>query len=150
MQVQAKVDASKTVRAVDGWARALDGAVAFAITKAAEVTRREMVGPEGLKKYPRHKKGTPTPSPPGEPPAQITTKLRTTTRVGDRVRKGFAQYEQVAGPTMVYARAQEFGVPSRKLPARPYVEPAYKRVRDRNIAFDAFRAELTRRLGGAR
>jgi hypothetical protein len=148
MQVQAKVDVAPVQRAMNDWTRALDAAVAIGITRAAQVTMREMVGPEGLKKYPRHKGDKP--SPPGEPPAQRTTKLRTTVRVGDRIRRGFAEYEQVTGPTMVYARAQEFGNPRQNLPARPYVQPAFERVVARRIAYDAFVAELARRLGGAR
>jgi hypothetical protein len=72
-----------------------------------------------------HPKGTPTPSPPGEPPAVVTGSLRRSVIV--QTVHGIEPYVDV-GPTMVYGRAQELGWPDGGLPARPYVEPARRIV----------------------
>lgn len=57
-----------------------------------------------------HKKGTPTPSTPGNPPTNITGTLRRSI-VAKTTRKGFAKYEAQIGPTVIYGRAVELGHP---------------------------------------
>lgn len=75
-----------------------------------------------------HKRGTPTPSLPGEPPALISGALRRSVKISGRGgRKGV--YTGSVGPTMIYSRIQELGgVAGRNhrasLPARPYLKPA--------------------------
>lgn len=75
-----------------------------------------------------HRRGTPTPAPPGEPPAKISGNLaRTVKGRGPRlVRRGV--YMAEVGPTAVYSRIQELGGDTGRghrthLPARPYVKP---------------------------
>lgn len=81
-----------------------------------------------------HKKGEPTPSPPGQPPALITGTLRRSIKVtGPMAAAGPYAYEAQIGPTVVYGRIQELGgVCGRNrattLPARPYLTPAYNDV----------------------
>ncbi|MGW2920425.1 hypothetical protein ACWDBF_21540 [Streptomyces angustmyceticus] len=80
-----------------------------------------------------HRKGTPTPSAPGEPPSLVTGTLRRSIKVVGPHPLGMARWEAQVGPTAVYGRIQELGGPTGRggateLPARPYVAPAYERV----------------------
>lgn len=75
-----------------------------------------------------HKRGTPTPSPPGEPPAKISGHLARTVkgRGPQMVRRGVFMAE--VGPTAAYSRIQELGGRTgaghrATLPARPYIKP---------------------------
>jgi hypothetical protein len=75
-----------------------------------------------------HKRGTPTPSPAGEPPAKISGHLaRMVKGRGPRmVRRGVWMAE--IGPTAVYSRIQELGGWTGRghrthLPPRPYIKP---------------------------
>jgi len=75
-----------------------------------------------------HKRGTPTPAPPGEPPAKISGHLARSVkgRGPQLVRRGVWSAE--VGPTAVYSRIQELGGTTGRhhrthLPARPYVKP---------------------------
>lgn len=75
-----------------------------------------------------HKRGTPTPAPPGEPPAKVSGHLaRTVKGRGPRmVRRGVWMAE--IGPTAVYSRIQELGGDTGRdgrtvLPPRPYIKP---------------------------
>jgi hypothetical protein len=56
-----------------------------------------------------HKKGTPTPSSPGQPPTNITGNLRRS--ISSSVKRGFGlSYIATVGPTMIYSRALELGM----------------------------------------
>lgn len=75
-----------------------------------------------------HRRGTPTPSPAGEPPAKISGNLARTVRSrGPRMlRRGV--WEAEIGPTAVYSRIQELGGHTGRghrthLPPRPYMKP---------------------------
>lgn len=77
-----------------------------------------------------HRRGTPTPSAPGEPPALITGALRGSFDILGPTETGAATWRAVLGPTAVYARIQELGGQTGRnhattLPARPYLRPAY-------------------------
>lgn len=94
-----------------------------------------------------HPEGTPTTSPPGEPPALVTGTLMRSVRVrGPFPGRRRHTYRSQIGPTAVYARIQELGGRVRKarhsgqigpqrsggytrIPKRPYVKPATNRVR---------------------
>lgn len=81
-----------------------------------------------------HDPGTPTPSPPGDPPAKITGALRDSFKVTGPIGGGGA-YTSVLGPTIVYARIQELGGVTGRghattLPPRPYFKPAFERLRE--------------------
>lgn len=88
-----------------------------------------------------HQRNTPTPSPPGEPPALITGRLRSSFDIAGPTETGAGAWMSVMGPTVVYARIQELGGRAGRghrsvLPARPYLRPAIEatvndgRVRD--------------------
>ncbi|MGE7437942.1 hypothetical protein [Kitasatospora sp. NPDC001175] len=73
-----------------------------------------------------HPPGTPTPSPPGEPPAKITGRLWDSFELAGPTATGFGVWTSVMGPTAPYARIQELGGRANhsELPARPYFRPA--------------------------
>jgi phage gpG-like protein len=75
-----------------------------------------------------HKKNTPTPSQPGEPPATVSGSLMRSIQVQGPTGLG-GMYSASTGPTMIYSRIQELGGAAGKghrvaLPARPYMAPA--------------------------
>lgn len=73
-----------------------------------------------------HKRGTKTPSKHGEPPTNISGDLRRSIKYNSK-RKGFASYEVIAGPTMIYGRAVELGQSRWGAGVNyPYVKPAAK------------------------
>jgi hypothetical protein len=100
-------------------------ALAMALDFTAEVKTNE------LTRY-THAEGTPTPSPPGEPPALISGALRGSVYPQPPVSEG-AQAEVTVGGTVIYARIQELGGWAGRghasyLPPRPYLKPAAERV----------------------
>lgn len=78
-----------------------------------------------------HARGTPTPSAPGSPPAQISGDLERSVMVTGHIElPGYA--ETRVAPTTIYARIQELGGwagvgHQTYLPPRPYVRPAILR-----------------------
>lgn len=71
-----------------------------------------------------HRKGTPTPSSPGEPPSLVSGTLRRGVMVNGPTSTG-AGFTASIGPTSVYGRIQELGGDTghSTLPARPYMAP---------------------------
>lgn len=128
MQVQAHLSNTKVIDHFKNMPDKLDLLVKQGVQNVSKQALREITGKEGLSKYGRHKKGTSTPSPAGEPPAQISTMLRRSVTIMPMRRKGFAHYSQETMPTMVYARTQELGDPTRSIPARPFIAPARNRL----------------------
>lgn len=82
-----------------------------------------------------HPEGTPTTSPPGEPPALVTgTLMRSVTPRGPFPGRRPHQTVGTVGPTAAYARIQDLGGRAgrkyrSRLPARPYAKRATDRVR---------------------
>jgi phage gpG-like protein len=79
-----------------------------------------------------HSRGTPTPSPPGSPPALISGALRRSVMTIPGPVSGYRASVTVGG-TIVYARIQELGGRAGRnhaslLPPRPYLRPAAERV----------------------
>ena len=153
MRVTAKVEDHGVGKRFEVMPIVLDTAVRKAVAKLSGLAVKEITGREGLSKYPRHAAGTKTPSPAGEPPAQMTTMLRRTVTIMPMRRVGFAHYAQETMPTMVYARIQELGgtvnLPNGGtaiIPARPYVAPARKRLVDSGRAKEVFRDHVIREL----
>lgn len=146
MRVTATSDVQRLVRLYQNAPQRINSAVRIATTSVGVLVQREMTGPLGLRKYPRHPRGTPTKSEPGEPPAQVTTKLRTTTRRTPAQAEGFAKYSVSVFPTVGYARAQEKGRSEINLPARPFVAPTRQRVIDSGAALKLYRDTMARRL----
>lgn len=72
-----------------------------------------------------HPPGTPTPSPPGSPPSLITGNLRRSIQVEGPQATGAASWSVSVGAESVYARVQELGGGPSRLPARPYMAPAF-------------------------
>lgn len=80
-----------------------------------------------------HSRGTPTPSPPGSPPAIITGSLRRSV-ITQPPTGGGGVWSAAGGPTIVYSRIQELGGRAGRghrtvLPPRPYVRPAVNQLR---------------------
>jgi phage gpG-like protein len=79
-----------------------------------------------------HRKGTPTPSAPGEPPSLITGNLRRSITVDGPHPAGITGWQGEVGPTAEYGRIQELGgiagAHDSILPARPYMQPAWEKV----------------------
>lgn len=105
--------------------------------KAAEamglLLQRELVTGE-YRRY-SHPPGTKTPSPPGQPPALVTGRLRASVRkepASGARQVGPHRFQTKVGPTTVYGRIQELGGRTGRnhatvLPARPAVMPAVAR-----------------------
>lgn len=146
MRISASSDADKLARVYALAPGRINTAVRVATNSVGGLIQRELTGPLALRKYPRHPPGTPTPSPPGEPPAQVSTKLRTTVMRSSAVPVGFAKYSVSVFPTMGYARAQEKGRSEIRLPARPFVAPTRQRVMDSGAALRLYQSQISRRL----
>jgi phage gpG-like protein len=92
-----------------------------------------------------HKKGTPTPSQPGEPPSLITGQLRRSTKIVPAVPIFTGAWQSSVGPTAAYARVQELGGTTgrsgaTRLPARPYLGPTVREMISSGELWMAFRS----------
>lgn len=122
---------------------AVDRATPRAMSEGLRIVERSVK--KILRTY-THPEGTPTTSPPGQPPALVTgTLMRSVRTRGPYPGRRRYTYRGTVGPTAVYARIQELGGRVRargrghagpqvehsytRLPARPYVKPATNRVR---------------------
>lgn len=90
-----------------------------------------------------HARGTPTPAPPGGPPARIDGRLRDSFDLAGPTAAGAGVWRAVMGPTVVYARIQELGGVTGRghhttLPARPYLEPSVRAAVDSGLVRDQF------------
>lgn len=129
----------------DAGARAAAGAMA---REAKQQTQGE------LRKR-SHARGTPTPSPPGQPPARISGHLSGRIIIVPARPDGAHRFVALAGPSGVpYARIQEKGGVAGKghrstLPPRPYLMPAVARLRAsgrlREVGMRAFEAVVNGR-----
>lgn len=126
MQMSVDFNDNNLSQFLQGASERIDKRIKAGVQAVSREMVREVTGREGLSKYPRHKKGTPTPSPVGEPPAQVTTNLRRSVKIQPARRIGFGNYEQTVQNTAIYARVQEFG--SSRIPKRPFMAPARKRT----------------------
>ncbi|MFF7142235.1 hypothetical protein ACFZB5_13435 [Streptomyces nodosus] len=116
--------------AFEGMATSLNYATRIATVQASHLLEREIKQQLSTSS---HKKGTPTPSAPGDPPSLITGTLRRSISVKGPHPLGLGRWEAQIGPTAVYGRIQELGgVTGRggatELPARPYVKPAFEKL----------------------
>ena len=122
--------------AIEGRMAAVDRATPRAMSEGLRVVERSYK--KILRTY-THPEGTPTTSPPGQPPALVTgTLMRSVKPRGPYPGKRRYTYRGTVGPTAVYARIQDLGGRVRirnrgrtyaRLPARPYARPATDRVR---------------------
>lgn len=122
MVMALRIDVAGLVASLDGLAAKADLAAVAGANAAAAVAEASIKRQLSLRS---HRKGTPTPSPRGAPPAVITGTLRRSV-ITER-RPGYV----AVGPTAVYARIHELGGTTGRhgattLPERPYVTPAYK------------------------
>ena len=140
MQVEANFDDGGLIARYNAMPSKVDEAVRKAVNAVSAEVRRELAGRRGLTKYPRHAAGTPTPSPPGEPPAQVTSRLARSVKEEPIKRIGFAHYERSVTPDMSYAIHLEFG--TRHMPARPFVGPAFNRVFNNPLTLQKFQQAI--------
>lgn len=145
-------DIAVTIEGADELTAALDALWerAHAATRTATADGMALVQRQtrtNLSRY-SHARGTPTPSPPGEPPARISGHLRGSLSPTGPL-PGGGGFTGEIGPTAVYSRIQELGGQagrghSATLPARPYLAPAVRASRDqlRRLYIDAWSRAL--------
>lgn len=108
---------------VDAMVAAVAAATGPATAKAAHLVQGRVV--EALSKT-AHKRGTKTPSEPGQPPSKIDGTLARSEAVEGPEEVGFGHYVAAVGPTVIYGRIQELGGKAghgATLPARPSLFP---------------------------
>lgn len=126
-------------------AAALEVATRVATGLAAHIVERHT---KDLLRRTVHKRHTPTPSQPGEPPARVSGDLGRSISVAGPT--GVAgTFRASVGPTMIYGRIQELGGVTGRghashLPARPYLRPALDASREEitTLFFTAWRRAL--------
>lgn len=128
-----------SIEGADDFARALDALQQRMHAATRDATRDgltllEQHARTELSRY-AHARGTPTPSPPGEPPARISGHLRGSLSPTGPY-PGGGGFTGELGPTAVYARIQELGGQAGRghsvtLPPRPYMAPAVRAARNR-------------------
>lgn len=122
----------KFLGAVDLKVAQMRRATAAATAKALHLIEKRTKEKLGLKS---HKKGTPTPSSPGEPPALISGNLRRSIQVEGPIPVTANSWRGSVGPTAAYGRVQELGGATGRggrshLPARPFLQPSYDELKD--------------------
>ena len=107
----------KAGKSIDDGARATRDEM---MTTLIQLAKAEIVG-----KRPKGQRATS-----GQPPMNRTGNLRRSIR-GEKYDVGFAKYEAIVGPTMIYGRAVELGgAPTwTKGQKFPYMSPAYAKFR---------------------
>lgn len=107
--------------------------------RAAKRLAKDVQGTERmLLRAKRHRRGTPTPSNPGEPPARVTGHLARSVMVMGPVAGGNGFSITVVGPTASYGAIHEVGGVTGRghrtvLPPRPHLKPAWRLVRPRHM-----------------
>lgn len=146
------MDVGVSVDGVDDWATAVD-----ALAQRMHSATRKATG-DGLKLLQRrahsrlsryyHPPGTPTPAPPGGPPARISGHLRGSLTPTGPYATG-SGFEGQLGPTAVYSRIQELGGRAGRnhsvtLPPRPYLAPTVRDSRRalRDVYLEAWRRAM--------
>jgi hypothetical protein len=121
---------SEAISALRAMAVRVEEATPIAVTAAAELVENQAKA--NLSRY-SHARGTPTPSPRGEPPAMIDGTLRDNWEKSPPVPTGTGGWVCTLRPTTVYAGIQEFGGKAGRggasvLPERPYLRPAVEEM----------------------
>jgi hypothetical protein len=132
------VEVSVSVSGADDFGAALDALELRVVSATRRATKDGLTLLERrthgrLSRY-YHPPRTPTPSPPGEPPARITGHLRGSLSPTGPVPTGSGFSGQL-GPTAVYSRIQELGGRAGRnhsvtLPPRPYLAPTVRDAHD--------------------
>ncbi|MFF1469143.1 phage virion morphogenesis protein [Streptomyces mirabilis] len=125
-EVRTKVSKQRTLNALDRIIAAIEELTPAAVEEVRDQTRRDVVR---LLRMRQHPAGTPTPSPPGEPPARISGKLLGSVKGTPVERTGDFTWTASVAPYIVYGRIQELGGVSGRghrthLPPRPYLSRA--------------------------
>lgn len=129
---------TECIAALQGMAARVDAATPVALEQGMDLL--EGRARSNLSRY-SHQRGTPTPSPRGQPPALISGKLRGSFRQVPPEQHGPGVWSGVVGPDTVYARIQEEGGMAgrghrTRIPKRPYLRPAADDLlKDTNLAF---------------
>ena len=132
------MDVAIAVDGVDDFAAAIDALEQRVISATRRATKDGLTllqrrAHSRLSRY-YHPPRTPTPSPPGEPPARISGHLRGSLTPTGPVPTG-SGFSGRLGPTAVYSRIQELGGRAGRnhsvtLPPRPYLAPTVRDARD--------------------
>lgn len=139
--------ADEVGRALEALGQRMHSATRRAVKDGLRLAKRR--GHGQLSRY-WHPPNTPTPSPPGEPPARITGHLRGSLKPTGPV-PGGGGFTGWLGPTAVYGRIQELGGRTGRnhatvLPPRPYMRPTYASVLGdgslRRVFVDAWRRAM--------
>lgn len=96
-----------------------------------QLSKEQIVG-----RRPKNEDGTWQKATAGQPPMNRTGNLRRSIR-GEKFRKGFAKYEAIVGPTIIYGRAVELGgkyAPeswkgTSAMAGFPYMRPAFNKFK---------------------
>jgi phage gpG-like protein len=124
--------------ALEAMASRVEVATPLAVEQAVELVKEK--AQTNLSRY-SHTRGTPTPSPSGEPPAKITGNLHDSWDILGPTPAGVAAWMATLGPTAPYARIQELGGVAGHgavLPGRPYLQPAYQELIDDGELLDVY------------
>lgn len=121
--------ADKVAAALDRIALRVRSATRSAVKDGTRLVQRRAI--TELSRY-SHPRGTPTPSPPGQPPARITGHLSGSLSPTGPYPTG-GGFGGKLGPTAVYSRIQELGGRAGRnhsvtLPPRPYMRPTRSKV----------------------
>ncbi len=139
------------LRGVGAWQAAMDakiaqmqGATQLALRKSLSLVERRTK--QRLRTY-THPEGTPTPSPPGDPPAWVTGNLARSVDTEGPTLVAPGRWRGQVGPTAVYGRIQELGGVAghgARLDARPYLQPSFDEALPeiRQIFVEAWRAAI--------
>lgn len=130
-EVGVKVHKRRTLNALDRIIHAVEELTPLAVEEVRDQTRRDVVR---LLRMRMHPPGTPTPSPPGEPPAKISGDLLRSVKAAPVVRAEPFVWKASVNSRNVYSRIQELGGMSGRghrtyLPPRPYLKRAVNDLR---------------------
>lgn len=119
-----------SIAALRAMAARIEAATPAAVLSAADLAEEHARA--NLSRY-SHRRGTPTPSPPGDPPAMISGTLRDNWQTTPPAPSGAGGWVCTLRPTTVYAGIQERGGRAGRggattLPPRPYLRPAVEEL----------------------
>lgn len=130
-EVRVRIRRTKTINSLDRIIRAIEDVTPLAVEEVRDQTRRDIVR---LLRMRMHPPGTPTPSPPGEPPAKISGDLMRSIKSFPVERTGEFTWKASVKSFNEYSRIQELGGVSGRghqthLPPRPYASRAVNDLR---------------------
>lgn len=130
-EILIRVHKTKALNSLDRIIRAIDELTPQAVEEVRDQTRRDIIRLLRMRWHPRN---TPTPSPPGEPPARISSDLLRSLRPFPVERTDLYTWHASIKSFNDYSRIQELGGMSGRghrtyLPPRPYLRRAVNDLR---------------------